>query len=75
MKHVLDVGPDPPCEAAIIRRKDMLGHARRHCAVKCEKMAELIDLPFGLWTLVGRRKHCTCSIVFAMLRQCARCKV
>jgi len=20
-------------------------------------MAELIDLPFGLWTLVGRRKH------------------
>jgi len=20
-------------------------------------MAELIDLPFGLWTLVGRKKH------------------
>ena len=30
---------------------------RRHSAVSCTKMAELIDLPFGLWTLVGWRKH------------------
>jgi len=25
--------------------------------VSCAKMAEPIDLPFGLWTRVGRRKH------------------
>jgi len=35
----------------------MLGHARRHYAVSCAEMAELIDLPFGLWTRMGRRKH------------------
>jgi len=28
----------------------MPGHARRHSAISCAKMAELIDLPFGLWT-------------------------
>jgi len=28
----------------------------RHCCVLC-KTAEPIDLPFGLWTRVGRRKH------------------
>jgi len=32
-------------------------------------MAELIDLPFGLWTLMGRRKQS--SVVFARWRQCA----
>jgi len=25
--------------------------------MSCAEMAEPIDLPFGLWTLVGRRKH------------------
>jgi len=30
---------------------------RRHSTVSCTKMAELIDLPFGLWTRVSRRKH------------------
>jgi len=25
--------------------------------VSCAKTAEPIDLPFGLWTRVGRRKH------------------
>ena len=25
--------------------------------VSCAEMAEPIDLPFGLWTRVGRRKH------------------
>jgi len=25
--------------------------------VRCAKTDELIDLPFGLWTQVGRRKH------------------
>jgi len=49
-------GPDCPCERAIIRGKDMLGHARQHCATSCAEMAEPIDLLFGLWTWVGRRK-------------------
>jgi len=25
--------------------------------MSCAKMAELINLPFGLWTWVGERKH------------------
>ena len=36
---------------------DMPGHAGRHCTVSCTTMSEPIDLPFGLWTRVGRRKH------------------
>jgi len=51
------MGLDSPCEGAIIRGKDMLEHARRHSDVSYAKMAEPIDLPFGLWTRVGRRKH------------------
>jgi len=51
-------GPDPLCEGAIIRGK---GHARACftilCRELCKKMTEPIDLPFGLWILVGRRKH------------------
>jgi len=31
--------------------------ARRHPAVSCAKMAKPIEMPFGLWTQVGRRKH------------------
>jgi len=31
----------------------MPGHARQHSAVSCAKMAEVIDLPFGLWTAGG----------------------
>ena len=41
-------------------------HARRHSAVSCTKMAEPIDFPFGLWTVVGWRKH-----VFNRIRRCA----
>ena len=26
-------------------------------AVSCEKMAVLIEMPFGIWTRVGPRKH------------------
>jgi len=48
---------DSPCEGAIIRGKDMHGHARRHSAGRCAKMAEPIDLRFELWTRVGKRKH------------------
>jgi len=42
---------------AIIKVKDTLRHARRQSAVNCAKMAEPIDLPFGLWTRMSRRKH------------------
>jgi len=31
--------------------------ARRHSTVSCAKTGEPIDLSFGLWTRVGRRKH------------------
>jgi len=51
-KHVLDGAQIPPCNRAIIRRKDMPQHARRHSAMRCLKMAELIDLSFGLCTQV-----------------------
>jgi len=61
------LGPRSPCEGAVIRGKDMHGHARWHCAISCAKTSEPIDLPFGLWTRVGRRKHK--FIVFARWRQ------
>jgi len=48
---------DTSCEGAIIRGKDIPRHTRRHSAVSCAKMAEPIDLPFGLWTRVDRRKQ------------------
>ena len=31
------MGPNPPCEGAIIRRKDMPGHARRHAPMSSAK--------------------------------------
>jgi len=31
-----------------------LGKRGAHCAVNCARTAELIDLPFGMWTQVGR---------------------
>jgi len=34
----------------------MPSHATLHSAVSCAKMAEPIDLPFVLWTRMGRRK-------------------
>jgi len=40
-----------------------LGERVAHCkvygfsAVSCAEVAKPIDLPFGLWTRVGRRKH------------------
>ena len=59
-------GLDPPCEGAIIRGNDIPGHAQRHSAVGYAKMAESIDLAFGLCTQVGRRKH-----KFSSIRQVA----
>jgi len=44
-------------------RRGNFGESVAHCkvyglsAVSCAETAEPIDLPFGLWTLVGRRKH------------------
>jgi len=31
--------------------------ARRHSSATCAEMVEPTDLPFGLWSQVGRRKH------------------
>jgi len=31
----------------------MLGHAQQHSAVSYAKMAEVIEMPFGLWMRVG----------------------
>ena len=51
-------GPDPPCEKAVTEERTYhVRHARRHCTMSCAKMAEPIDLPFGLWTGVGGKKH------------------
>jgi len=42
-----------PCKGAILGE----GHARRHSAGSCAKMAKPIKVLFGLWTSVGPRKH------------------
>ena len=66
--HVVDWGPDPPREGAILRGREshckLLGHSAVTCTktaqpivVSCAETAESIDLPFGLWTRVGQRKH------------------
>ena len=46
-----------PCEGAIFRGKDMPVHARRRTAVNCAKMAEPIEMPFGVLTRLGPRNH------------------
>jgi len=58
------------CQVATMCTNSVVFARWRQCAwrppaVKCAKIAELIDLPFGLWTLVGRRKHkfnCICQV-------------
>jgi len=53
---VLHGGPDPLWEEAILRGRacpDMPDDTLR----QLRKMAEPIEMPFGLWTGVGRRKH------------------
>jgi len=44
-------------------------YARQHSAVSCAKLAEPINLPFGLWTLMSRMKHKFNRI--CQWRQCA----
>ena len=46
-----------PCQGAFFRWKDMCVHARWHSAMSCAKMAEWIEMPFGLLTEVGPRKY------------------
>jgi len=51
-------GPDTPCKGAILREK-----GAAHCkiwersAVSCTKMAELISMPFGMWTQMVLRNQ------------------
>jgi len=57
--HVLDGVQIAPCEAQYLTKKTCPGmpDERRHTAVTCAKMAELIEKPFRLWTRVGIRKN------------------
>jgi len=56
-KHVLDGAEIPNVKGAIVRGKEMSEHVQWHSDVRCAKTAEPVDLPFGLWTWAGRRKH------------------
>jgi len=56
-KHILDAALTIHAKGQLLRKKKMLGHARRHTAASCTKMAEPIDLRFGLWSRMGRRQH------------------
>jgi len=49
--HVLDGGPDPPREGAILRAE------RDTRAVICAKTSEPIEMPFGLCARMGQRNH------------------
>jgi len=55
--HVLDGVQIVLCEEVICSGNGMPGHARQHSAVRCAKMAQPIEIPFGLWTRMGPRKH------------------
>jgi len=55
--HVLDGGSDRPWEVGNFEGKGMPRHLRRHSAVSCAKTVEPIEMPFGLWTGIGARKH------------------
>ena len=55
--HVLDGGPCPPWEGAILWREGHPIVKYRNTAVPCRKTAEPIEMPFGLWAWMGRRNH------------------
>jgi len=57
-KHVLDGGPDPPYEGTILRGKGQ-SIVKHWDSLLCGggKMAEPIEVPFGMWTRVGPTKH------------------
>jgi len=50
-------GTDPHGKGTFFWGKGMPRHAQRHSGVNCAKTAEPIEVPFGFWTRVGRRKH------------------
>jgi len=63
--HELDGGPDCPQKGAILGERVAHCEVYRLSAMSCTEMAELIDLPFRLWTRVGWRKHkfnCICQV-------------
>jgi len=88
--HVLDWGPDPPWEGAILRGRESHCKVWGHSAVTCTKTAEPIvvscaetpepiDLPFELWTRVGQRKHKSSRIhqvapIYPTTLYCELCK-
>ena len=45
------------CEDTIFRETNMPWQALRLSAVSCAKMAEPVEMPFGLSIRVGSRKH------------------
>ena len=55
--HVLDEVQIAPYECAVFMARDMPGHARRHTAMSSAKMAEPIEMPLGVRTLVGPGNH------------------
>jgi len=55
--HVLDGGQIALYEGAVFMGKNMPRHAQRNSAVSYTKMAEPIEMSFGLLTQVGPRKH------------------
>jgi len=63
--HVRQVAPIYTCSVLFARWRQC---AWQHSALSCAKMAESIDLLFGLWTQVGRRKH-----KFSGIRQVCQC--
>jgi len=58
MNHVLYEVQMPTWEGAILRGKQET-HCKlyRHSAVSCANTAEPIEVPFGLWALMGRKHH------------------
>jgi len=58
MNHVLNEIQTPTCEGAILRGKQA-NHCKvlRHSAVICAKTAEPVEVPFGLWTPMGRKHY------------------
>jgi len=52
------MGSKSPMRRRNLQGKDMPGYARPHSDVSCAKMAEPIEIPFGLWTQVGPREPC-----------------
>jgi len=56
--RVLDGGPDPPWEGAILRagkKRPIVKY--RDTLVICAKTAEPIEMPFGLWAQMGPRNR------------------